>query len=73
MPKKAMTFHIRQSRFREINMNLLLIQNILQKENKLLKLQSELQKEKDEKKQDDMKMEIIKLNGQILEKKARMK
>lgn len=73
MPKKAMTFHIRQSRLREINMNLLLIQNILQKENKLLKLQGELQKEKDEKKQNDMKMEIIKLNGKILDYKARMK
>jgi hypothetical protein len=46
-------------------MNLLCIHKIVIQENEILKLQNKLQKETDEKKQNDLKMEIIKLNGKI--------
>ena len=46
-------------------MNLLDIHKVVRQENEILKLQNKLQKEKDEKKQNDMKMQIIKLNGKI--------
>jgi hypothetical protein len=46
-------------------MNLLSIHKIVIQENEILKLQNKLQKETDEKKKNDLKMEIIRLNGKI--------
>lgn len=44
-------------------MNALLALSVIQTENKILKLQYSLSKEKDAKKQDEIKKMIIKLNG----------
>lgn len=46
-------------------MNLLEIHKMLITENEILKLQNKLQKEKDEKKKDDLITQIIKLNAKI--------
>lgn len=46
-------------------MNLLDIHKTVITENEILKLQNKLQKEKDEKKKDDLITQIIKLNAKI--------
>lgn len=54
-------------------MNLLQIHETIKAENAVLKAQMKLQKATNEALKDNIKMEIIKLNGRVLDKRAKLR